>query len=239
MNDYSEIVSEFSKVIGKFFSKINVDTIESMFETLYSKYRNDFWKLIENYKVYDKISVDQFRNIILNKHFLLNDVLKYKNLVKKFSNEIVTYIEKNSFCAKIMLSYYLGKHDKNIETLYFPVELSNEKKILILDKYITSNSSDINYLKLIFESNSTNNLCLTDELKLKAKRKYDEDMEGLLKEGTGFKYGVQVSFSNKIDEKFSFEIDINKILSVSYSAKWIKENLDYPTLLNNFIYLFI
>lgn len=238
LNDYSEIVSEFSKVIGKFFSKINVDTIESMFDTLYSEYRNDFLKLIENYKVYDKISVDQFRNIILNKHFLLNDVLKCKNLVKKFSNEIVTYIEKNPFCAKIMLSYYLEKHDKNIETLYFPVELSNEKKILILDKYITSNSSDINYLKLIFESNSTNNLCLTDELKLKAKRKYDEDMEGLLKEGTGFKYGVQVSFSNKIDEKFSFEIDINKILSVSYSAKWIKENLDYPTLLNNFIYLF-
>ncbi|WP_064614297.1 hypothetical protein [Streptobacillus moniliformis] len=101
MNDYSEIVSEFSKVIGKFFSKINVDTIESMFETLYSKYRNDFWKLIENYKVYDKISVDQFRNIILNKHFLLNDVLKYKNLVKKFSNEIVTYIEKIHFVLKL------------------------------------------------------------------------------------------------------------------------------------------
>lgn len=238
LNDYSEIVSDFSKVIGKFFSRINIDTIESMFDTIYYDYRNDFWKLIEKYKVYDKISVEQFRKIILNKHFILNDVLKCKNIVKKFSDEIITYMEKNPFCAEIILSYYLEKHDRNIESLYFPVELSNEKKTLILDKYIASNSSNINYLKLIFESNSTNNLRLPDRLKLKAKRKYDEEIETLFKEGTGFEYGAKVSFSNKIDEEFKFETDDNRILSVLYSAKWIKENLDYPTLLNNFIYLF-
>lgn len=238
LNDYSEIVSDFSKVIGEFFSRINTDTIESMFDTIYYDYRNDFWKLIEKYKVYDKISVEQFRKIILNKHFILNDVLKCKNIVKKFSDEIITYMEKNPFCAEIILSYYLEKHDRNIESLYFPVKLSNEKKTLILDKYIASNSSNINYLKLIFESNSTNNLRLPDRLKLKAKRKYDEEIETLFKEGTGFEYGAKVSFSNKIDEEFKFETDDNRILSVLYSAKWIKENLDYPTLLNNFIYLF-
>lgn len=238
LNDYSEIVSDFSKVIGEFFLGINTDTIESMFDTIYYDYRNDFWKLIEKYKVYDKISVEQFRKIILNKHFILNDVLKCKNIVKKFSDEIITYMEKNPFCAEIILSYYLEKHDRNIESLYFPVELSNEKKTLVLDKYIASNSSNINYLKLIFESNSTNNLRLPDRLKLKAKRKYDEEIETLFKEGTGFEYGAKVSFSNKIDEEFKFETDDNRILSVLYSAKWIKENLDYPTLLNNFIYLF-
>lgn len=238
LNDYSEIVSDFSKVIGEFFSGINTGTIESMFDTIYYDYRNDFWKLIEKYKVYDKISVEQFREIILNKHFILNDVLKCKNIVKKFSDEIITYMEKNPFCAEIILSYYLEKHDRNIESLYFPVELSNEKKTLILDKYIASNSSNINYLKLIFESNSTNNLRLPDRLKLKAKRKYDEEIETLFKEGTGFEYGAKVSFSNKIDEEFKFETDDTRILSVLYSAKWIKENLDYPTLLNNFIYLF-
>lgn len=238
LNDYSEIVSDFSRVIGEFFSGINIDTIESMFDTIYYDYRNDFWKLIEKYKVYDKISVEQFRKIILNKHFILNDVLKCKNIVKKFSGEIITYMEKNPFCAEIILSYYLEKHDRNIESLYFPVKLSNEKKTLILDKYIASNSSNINYLKLIFESNSTNNLRLPDRLKLKAKRKYDEEIETLFKEGTGFEYGAKVSFSNKIDEEFKFETDDNRILSVLYSAKWIKENLDYPTLLNNFIYLF-
>ena len=238
LNDYSEIVKNFSKVIGKFFSEINIETMESMFDTIYYDYRDDFWKLIEKYKVYDKISDEIFRNIILNKHFLLEDVLKCKNLVKKFSGEIVIYMEANPFCAEMMLSYYLEKHDRNIETLYFPAELSNEKKTLILDNYIASNSPNSNYLRLIFESNGTNDLCLPDRLRLRAKRKYDEQIEVLFKDRTGFEYGVQVSFSDTLDEEIKFEPYDNRTLSVSYSAKWIKENLDYPTLLNNFIYLF-
>lgn len=212
--------------------------MESMFDTIYYDYRDDFWKLIEKYKVYDKISDEIFRNIILNKHFLLEDVLKCKNLVKKFSGEIVIYMEANPFCAEMMLSYYLEKHDRNIETLYFPAELSNEKKTLILDNYIASNSPNSNYLRLIFESNGTNDLCLPDRLRLRAKRKYDEQIEVLFKDRTGFEYGVQVSFSDTLDEEIKFEPYDNRTLSVSYSAKWIKENLDYPTLLNNFIYLF-
>ena len=238
LNDYSEIVKNFSKVIGKFFSEINIETMESMLDTIYYDYRDDFWKLIEKYKVYDKISDEIFRNIILNKHFLLEDVLKCKNLVKKFSGEIVIYMEANPFCAEMMLSYYLEKHDRNIETLYFPAELSNEKKTLILDNYIASNSPNSNYLRLIFESNGTNDLCLPDRLRLRAKRKYDEQIEVLFKDRTGFEYGVQVSFSDTLDEEIKFEPYDNRTLSVSYSAKWIKENLDYPTLLNNFIYLF-
>ena len=238
LNDYSEIVKNFSKVIGKFFSEINIETMESMFDTIYYDYRDDFWKLIEKYKVYDKISDEIFRNIILNKHFLLEDVLKCKNLVKKFSGEIVIYMEANPFCAEMMLSYYLEKHDRNIETLYFPAELSNEKKTLILDNYIASNSPNSNYLRLIFESTGTNDLCLPDRLRLRAKRKYDEQIEVLFKDRTGFEYGVQVSFSDTLDEEIKFEPYDNRTLSVSYSAKWIKENLDYPTLLNNFIYLF-
>ncbi len=238
LNDYSEIVKNFSKVIGKFFSEINIETMESMFDTIYYDYRDDFWKLIEKYKVYDKISDEIFRNIILNKHFLLEDVLKCKNLVKKFSGEIVIYMEANPFCAEMMLSYYLEKHDRNIETLYFPAELSNEKKTLILDNYIASNSPNSNYPRLIFESNGTNDLCLPDRLRLRAKRKYDEQIEVLFKDRTGFEYGVQVSFSDTLDEEIKFEPYDNRTLSVSYSAKWIKENLDYPTLLNNFIYLF-
>ncbi|SDX81021.1 hypothetical protein [Eubacterium barkeri] len=238
LNDYSRIVKSFSKVMGIFFSDINIDELESMFNTINCDYRDDFWKLIEKYKVYERIPVEIFRDIILNKHFILNDVLKCKNLSKNFSKEIVAYMEINPICAEILLSYYLEKHDRDVETLYFPSELSSDEKIIILDNYISSNSPNSNYLKIIFESNSINNLCLPDRLRLKAKRKYNEQMEILFKDRTGFEYGVQVAFSDKQDEEIKCEMGNNRILSFSYSSKWIKENLDYPTLLNNFIYLF-
>lgn len=238
LNDYRSTVESFSKVIGKYFSKINIDAMESIFESVNYNYRNDFWKLIEKYKIYERISVDIFRNITQNEHFILNDVLECKNLVKNYSSEVITYMDENPLCAEILLSYYLEKHDTDIEPLYFPSGLTNEKKILILDNYISSDSANSNYIKLIFKSNSTNNLCLLDRLKLKAKRKYDEQMKTLFKDGSGFEYGVKVSFSDKQDEEQKFEMGLNRILSVSYSTKWIIENLDYPTLLNNFIYLF-
>lgn len=238
LNNYSGIVKFFSKVMGKYFSEIDIDVLESVFDNIDSNYRDDFWKLIERYKVYEKIPIEIFRNLTLNKHFILKDVFKCKNIVKNFSKEIVRYMETNPLCSEILLSHYLEKHDRDMELLYFPNELSNDRKISILDKYISSNSPNTNYLKLIFESNSISNLCLPDRLKLKAKRKYEEQIEILFKNRTGFEYGVQVSFSDQLNEEIEFEKDNNRILSFSYSIEWIKENLDYPTLLNNFIFLF-
>ena len=238
LNDYSNIVNSFSKVIGKYFSEINVDFLGGIFDTINYYYRNDFWKLVEKYKVYNNIPVDIFRNIIISKKYILNDILKCKNTVKYFSKEILAYMEDNPLSAEVLLSYYLKNHEKDIEFLYFPSELSNDKKILILDKYISSDLCNSNYLKLIFQSNSTNNLSLPDRLKLKAKRKYDEEMKNSFKNSEGLVYSVQVSFSDNLDKEVEFERGNNLNLSLSYSRKWLKENLDYPTLLNNFIYLF-
>lgn len=234
LNDYSNIVNSFSKVIGKYFSEINVDFLGGIFDTINYYYRNDFWKLVEKYKVYNNIPVDIFRNIIISKKY----ILKCKNTVKYFSKEILAYMEDNPLSAEVLLSYYLKNHEKDIEFLYFPSELSNDKKILILDKYISSDLCNSNYLKLIFQSNSTNNLSLPDRLKLKAKRKYDEEMKNSFKNSEGLVYSVQVSFSDNLDKEVEFERGNNLNLSLSYSRKWLKENLDYPTLLNNFIYLF-
>ena len=88
LNNYSGIVKFFSKVMGKYFSEIDIDVLESVFDNIDSNYRDDFWKLIERYKVYEKIPIEIFRNLTLNKHFILNDVFKCKNIVKNFSKDI-------------------------------------------------------------------------------------------------------------------------------------------------------
>ncbi len=51
------------------------------------------------------------------------------------------------------------------------------------------------------------------------------------------KYGVEVSFAENQEEPI-IEQEDKGIIKCSYSMKWIKDNLDYSTLLNNFIYLF-
>ena len=118
INDYSRIVEKFPKVIGKSFFEIEINMLKSIFETINYTYRNDFWKLIEKYKVYEKIPVEVFKDIILSKHFILGDILECKKIVKKFSKEITVYMVANPFCAEILLNYYLVVHDRNITFIF-------------------------------------------------------------------------------------------------------------------------
>lgn len=48
--------------------------------------------------------------------------------------------------------------------------------------------------------------------------------------------GINVSFS---PENPDCEVGFSAgVITAKYNSNWIKDNLDYPTLLNNFIYLF-
>ena len=238
LEDYIKVVNSFKSVIGKYFSEININKLEKIIETINYNYRDDFWKIINEYKVYKKIPAEIFIKTLKNNQYILNYILKCDKIVNYFSKEIVMYMEENPLCAEILLRYYLEKQGRYTETLYFPSDLSSEKRVLILDNYISSNVLNPNYLELILKSNSKNELFLPDKLKLKAKRKYDEQMEEVFKGEGGVEYGVNISFSDNLNEEIIFEKGNNRFLSFSYSSKWIEDNLDYPTLLNNFIFLF-
>ena len=235
---YVQTVEEFSKTIGIFFSKLFSSQIVEVFEATDSVYLEDFWCLLEGYKVYKQLDKLSFCMLLQSERFLLSHVLSCKQLVNAFSNEIVQYMEQNPNCAEILLGYYLEKHQKTEKPLYLPGGLSNDKRVAIIDKYIESDTANTNYIKLIFKSNGTKELPLSDRLKLKASRKYNEQIEQLFKDQTGFSIGAKIGFSEEQDEAWIYDKGNDGILSVTYSVKWIKENLDYPTLLNNFIYVF-
>lgn len=103
-----------------------------------------------------------------------------------------------------------------------------------------NNLANINYLKIIFESNTVDGLDLSDKIKLKAKQKYHKQIKKIFedKNSTYLTYETIISFSSNCDHVINVEFINNRNILVEYDKKWINENLDYPTLLNNFIYLF-
>lgn len=238
ISDYCDTVKCFTELIGTYFSKLDINQFRNVIDTLNYNYQDDFWKLVDNYKVYKKISDETFNYLLRNEHIILRDLLKCKNIVNYFPKDISNFIENNPSSAEVLLDHYLRKNDKTIEKLYFPAQLDKDKKALILEKYVSSELANANYLKLIFESKKTNDLFISDILKLKARRKYDQQMKLISERGASFEFGVQVSFLNSQTEEVRSEMTKENTLSLSYSAQWIKENLDYPTILNNFIYLF-
>lgn len=89
----------------------------------------------------------------------------------------------------------------------------------------------------MINSNPSKELPFSDRTKLKAKKKHEQITKEFFERSPGYDYGVCVTFSSDCQEKFREEKD-KRVFHFFYDSNWIKENLDYPTILNNFMYLF-
>lgn len=233
-NSLANTVKEFDKPIGIFFSKIDNENFISMYNQINYDYTQNFWELFNYFKLYDRIHCKTISSMLENQEIFIEYLLSYKGISKKYESEIRSYMLQNSQTAEILLSNYLTetKHKYFFPDILTPIE---REKIII--DYIVSKSVNPNYLQLIVNSNPSKELPFSDKTKLKAKRRYEKQIEELFKDSTGYNYGVDVTFSASQQEETMVEKS-NGILHFSYGTSWIKNNLDYPTLLNNFIYLF-
>ena len=130
------------------------------------------------------------------------------------------------------------KHIYEREPLYFPKELSASDKEAIIINYIDSEAPNINYLRLICNiQSSKDKLEVSPKTLLKAKRKAEKEESKFFKGNAGMQIDTSVAFSKFQNRERVVEVN-GQSTSITYGTKWIEDNTDYPTLLNNFIYLF-
>ena len=85
--------------------------------------------------------------------------------------------------------------------------------------------------------NKFKELNISDKIKLKAKGRYIQESNKIFKNSTGIETEVEVTYDKNQEEPVIYSVDKN-ICRVSVSRKCIEGNLDFNTLLNNFIYIF-
>jgi len=241
-NEYIAIVKKFNVVIGKYFSKILSENINDYFESLNVHYRYDFWEIIDYLGVYKRMTSEQFTEIIKKDHVLVN-ILSCPKIVQQFGNEIAQALTTNVEYAETVLNYYIVKHTNDSRRkVYIPSELTSENKKNILRNYIEWERANPNYLHLISTFKKCDDFATDDKIRYAAHIKYKEywSNEANTRGVAWQTYGASVSFyddSQKLEPQNDSEREGN-IVELAYGTSWIKENLDYPTLLNNFIYLF-
>lgn len=237
---YDNIVSKFDRVIGTFFGKINEENFVPNLENVNFEYAMDYWVLIEKFKVYKRISQETFLQAIQRSDANLANILAQKDIVNYYEQVITDYLTKSPDCAELLISEFLESHDTQHTKLFFPKMLTGQQREQILVDYIHSSQPDPNCLKLIANSQSTIELPLGDKTRYEAKEEYNTFVADFFSKTKGMELVTTVSFSKTQKEAMVCEnsYDDNYSLSYSYSSKWIEGNQDYPTLLNNFIYLF-
>lgn len=225
------------EILGKFCATISDANLGELYKAVNWIYRDDFWKLICEYKVYRRIAPESIRKLIDSEENIVWEILHQRSLVKSFGATIADHLLHNCHTAEQLISHFLAMHEQSNNQLYFPTEFTQGMRDRVLADYVEHEDADISSLQLLEQAQSTKEFPVSDKLKLKARKKKEILQKKLFDRSAGIPYGAQVAFKSIPDGSIQ-ESYHNHIVSFAYSREWIEENQDYPTLLNNFIYLF-
>ena len=220
---FNNIARNVQRIIGKFLSKINDNNFLEYYHLTGRLYINEFWEIVDKYKIYERISYENIEYILKNEGNALYYILKYKNIVLKYDKSIADYMRNNFTTAEYILkNYFVENKDK----LYFPVSLTFKDKEDIIKLYVDSDDPNLNFLRLVFESHN-NEFIVSDKLKLLAKRKYDKCWKAYFDTGAGLHFETSIQFcyleNNKVKEEIVDKKERKTILK--YSRTWIENNL--------------
>lgn len=226
--DYSQ---KIKKKIGQYLG-INNDNIIEKFDELDFVDTEDYLEILEKYSIYKTISELDFKSFLDKEHVHVYLVLKHKKIVDSFDSVLRYEILSDSINAETIISKYLDESN-----LYLPLSLLESDKLNLIDDYIDSLRVNINVLRKIIYFPTGKGLNITDKIRLHAKRKEKEESERIFSEGTGIETGVSIRYVTDIEGAIQFSRK-GRTLEIVVNRNWIEENLDYPTLWNNFIHLF-
>ena len=234
---FDEVLKIIQRRIGKFNGK-NKESFLSLYNEVDFIYREDFFELIKRDDILNNIKDLDFEELLNNPNFHYNLILKHEKIVKKFDEIITKYMIEDSECAEIIIGKYIYEKNQNRDEIYLPKSLTQNNKEEIIVKYIESENVNLRYLGMVINfPNKFKELNISDKIKLKAKGRYIQESNKIFKNSTGIETEVEVTYDKNQEEPVIYSVDKN-ICRVSVSRKWIEGNLDFNTLLNNFIYIF-
>lgn len=225
--------SQVLALLAKWFSALTDDLFLEAIRIISTDYFDDFLQFFDKFKTYKKISGEAFDRYLKMPDTVLYKVLEYPDVVKHFDPVIAEFMRASSQSADILATVFL-KNSK--EKYYLPKTLLPSEFEKIFLSAIESEDVHPNLLQLIFTAKSRKECPISDRTKLTAKKKYDEFWKDRANETTFYGYGVGVSFEDV--DRTQMKVEDGNTYHFTYDIKWLEENLNYPTILNNFIYVF-
>ncbi|MDN0033326.1 hypothetical protein QVN85_10460, partial [Oscillibacter valericigenes] len=229
-NEFQTYKEKTQKLFGlaiRFFDAIDNATIIKYFTAVEYPYHTEFWAMFNICKLFNKISDDTFEKLIYSDGIAPFDLFRYKNIVNHYGRILRNYIIEYDNSIQILMYVYEQDY-KQVEKLSLPTELTGADICFCLEKYVDSDSPNANMLNSIKQMRYSPVFPISDELRLKAKRRYAKEIEKLSITGIPIEYGIQLIFSPDQNEEKTVE-HIGKEFKVSYSTHWLLDTLDYPS----------
>lgn len=231
-------VQAYKDLIGKFFAKIDSKNAQLFYEKLEHEYHQVFWSLVNQQKVYKRISEDVFLKIINNYDIYIPEVLEQEALVSYYKNALRHFLLTDEKTAELLMLIYEEKEDLHKKKLFLPDNLTIIDKNDIISRYLDSEKANLNYIRLIRYAKNHSKLQVSDKNRLKAKKKAEEGNKKIMKIGYTWTNSISISFSEKQMEIKKYSTNKDNNYEFSYSYEYIKKYNDSLSLFHNFIILF-
>lgn len=232
---YHALLPRFRSVIGRFFSRINDENFKEIRDSVCLSYWGDFWEVFEKYKTYLRISKEVFSDFLNEPETTLTHLLHHKELVKHFDHEFAEKMRQSSQTARLIVAKHLEKHLEPV-TYYFPKELQPEEYHDILQRSIDSGEAGIHMLQLLENAQSSKECPVSDKLRQSARHAAKEFWNKRSDSVVKSDYSISLSICEQPEWKKVTQQEHD--WDIRYDARWLVNNLDHPTILDNFIYTF-
>lgn len=241
LNQLKVQVKDYNGIIAKFFKAISVEQIEAIYESIEWGYRQTFWDIIDQFKMFNIMSADVLKRIAQENTNDFRTILKCRFIVEKFKGIIRDILLSKSDSAHIIIDKYIARHNSPSDReLFLPSNLTMEDKECIISRYLESDSPNLNYVRLICQNkDEQKNLILSPLVKVKANKLAEKLNDELMNDERTVivEQKVGIEFSNIEGIKpCSFKMD-NDIPKYTYSVRFIKQ-CDNVQLIANSCYLF-
>lgn len=227
-------------LIGKYFNNLNSNEIGKAIKLLDQEYHEDFIAYFSRYRLGNKVSEQEFKELLEDSGISIRDVMESKYLVEQYPDTV-----KEKFLAEprnfeTFLSKYTYSHSK--KSLCLPKNITKEEMLILCDSYVSSDEANPNYLDILMTpiKGAEKHISIDVPMKLKIKKRIEEIQEKLfgdLSSGGGLRVGLAV-FSSKEAYDKELEKSAPTDMTAYVDSEWLEEHHDYPTIWNNLQYLY-
>jgi hypothetical protein len=229
------LVPAVRRAEGVFFNGLTEPMFAAAISGVDYSYRSDVLGLLAKFKVFDRCSATVVLDALKADGFHSGDLLRCGALVRVYDEDVRSLMLASVDTAELILSKHLLSDSQ--AGICLPASLTLADRRALLDAYVDDENANPNYVQLIATARVNGPLGIDAKLKLKARRAYDKFTTSFFATNQGMKTGVEVSICDTQVEDVVASLD-GMVAKFSYSRAWLAGNLDYPTILNNFIYVF-
>jgi hypothetical protein len=224
--------------VAKFFGSINAANFDAVVGNIGHEYRSDLLDLFGRGGVFERCGVDIVLPLLRAAGVHLGDMLASRRLVHAYDSSIREEILASDRTAEYLVRKHLESGAGRAINL--PPSLTPADSRGLLERYIDSADANLNYVRLIAESKEHADAGIDVKLRLRARRRAEQLSAELFADGQGFRTGVDLSVADDQEEPVLIEVDHSEgwVERYTYGRQWLEQTLDYPSILNNFQYLF-